>query len=111
MFVLPELAIWLLGIYNAYTVAGKINSGELNPNKEVNHRTDYLHGGRLIILVVFISLVVMTAAVIAVFVFQINNNTGTSDSEHAGYYRLGVSVYRTPGPTTSSSVTLENRVP
>lgn len=73
LLVIPGLAVWIYGIYNAYKVAGKINQGQL-PYKETSIGKIILY----IILVfviefVLIFIIVMFSTIIMAFIFAAIN--------------------------------------
>lgn len=75
ILILPGLAIWIYGIYNAYKVAGKINLGQV-PYKDVSIVSLILY----VILVfviefVIIFIIVMLSAIIMAFIFEMTPST------------------------------------
>jgi len=66
---LPGLVIWLYGIYNAYSVAKKINEG-LIPYKETTTMNLAIYIIiALVIYVIYFIVIMVVAAIIAAFVF------------------------------------------
>jgi predicted small integral membrane protein len=61
-FIIPGLIVWIFGIYNAYTVATKMNSGEI-PFKT----TKTAHLLIFFILAMFISILVIGFIILAAF--------------------------------------------
>jgi TM2 domain-containing membrane protein YozV len=61
-FLIPGLIVWIFGIYNAYTVATKMNSGEI-PFKT----TKTAHMLIFFILAMFISILVIGFIILAAF--------------------------------------------
>ena len=59
-FLVPGLIVWLYGMYNAYSVAGKMNAGEV-PFRE----TRTLH---VVLFIVFAAIVIVIAIIIIIAV-------------------------------------------
>lgn len=75
ILILPGLAVWIYGIYNAYKVAEKINLGQM-PYKDVSLLK--IIGYVVLVFIVefvIIFLIVMFSAVLAAFIYGM---TGTS---------------------------------
>jgi TM2 domain-containing membrane protein YozV len=71
IFVLPGLVVWIYGIYNAYTVAQKINMGQL-PYKDVSALNLILYVVlAFVIEFIVIFLIVMFSAIIMALIFGI----------------------------------------
>jgi TM2 domain-containing membrane protein YozV len=73
--VIPGLIIWLYGIYDAYSVSKKINSGKI-PNKEVPGINILLFIIVAIVWMVvwFVIITILLAAVIAAFIFGMGSS-------------------------------------
>jgi len=69
-FVIPGVIIWLYGIYDAYSMAKKMNAGEI-PFKETNtmHMILFVVG-----LIIVVAIIVVLSAVVAAFVFGMAGN-------------------------------------
>ncbi len=65
IFIIPGVIIWLYGVYDAYSIAKKMNAGEI-PFKETNVVYMILFVFGLLILV---AITIIFAAVLAAFVF------------------------------------------
>ncbi len=80
LLIIPGLAIWLYGIYNAYSTAKKINEGIL-PYKDVSAGTLIIYAiiGFVVIFVGVVIITLLLFAIIAAFVFS------TSSVVSSGY--------------------------
>ena len=73
IFILPGILIWLYGIYNAYTVAEKMNSGLL-PYKPVNTQNMIILVILAVVLFVICAIVlVIFAAIMAAFIYDFSS--------------------------------------
>jgi TM2 domain-containing membrane protein YozV len=78
MLVIPGLIVWLYGMYDAYIVAGKMNSGEL-----VFRETRMLH---MVLFLVFAAVIVVIALIIiiAMVMATLNSQLGQLGMSHPG---------------------------
>jgi TM2 domain-containing membrane protein YozV len=83
LFVIPGLIVWLYGMYNAYSVAGKMNTGEL-----AFRETRMLHMVLFIVfavIMVVIALLIFIAMVMAILMPQL----GQLDTSQLGSLSTG----------------------
>lgn len=78
LLVIPGLIIWIYGVYNAYSVAKKINAG-IMPAKSESTMTLVIYAilGFAIIFVFIVVFTIILAAIIAAFVFAIGGSSTT----------------------------------
>ena len=72
IFLIPGVIVWVYQIYNAYSVAKKMNAGEI-PFKETSAVHIILYF--VLLAVVSIIFIIIMAAVIAAFVFGMAGST------------------------------------
>ena len=73
IFILPGLAIWIYGIYNAYKVAEKVNLGQI-PYKDVTLLKCVLYVVLLIVIDIVIAFVIiMFSAILMAFIFAMSS--------------------------------------
>ncbi len=75
ILVIPGLAIWLYGIYNAYTVAQRMNRGEI-PYKDASFLSIIAYIVIVIIIVIILIVIaILFSAVIAAFIYGMTGST------------------------------------
>lgn len=103
--VIPGLIIWLYGIYDAYSVSKKINSGKI-PNKEVPGINILLFIIVAIVWMVvwFVIITILLAAVIAAFVFGMGSSVNYSNVVSFTMERMAdgsITIINCGGPDTN----------
>jgi len=80
IFVIPGLAIWIYGIYNAYKVAEKVNLGQI-PYKDVTLGKCILYIVLLIVIeLVIMFILIMFSALLMAFIFAASSGTSSYSS-------------------------------
>jgi TM2 domain-containing membrane protein YozV len=75
ILVIPGLAIWLYGIYNAYNVAQKMNRGEI-PYKEASLLGIIAYIVIVIIIAIILTVIaILFSAVIVAFIYGMTGST------------------------------------
>ena len=80
IFIIPGLAIWVYGIYNAYKVAEKVNLGQI-PYKDVTLGKCILYIVLLIVIeLVIMFILIMFSALLMAFIFAASSGTSSYSS-------------------------------